>query len=452
MRLATVLEDLRRRGLLVDIKTPLNSFDITYITRKAEDGPTFVFHKVEGSSSNIPVVTNLCNTRDKLLRFFGVSSDEKLYETLLRAESLSPSYEIMEFEEASFARRELKPDLTCLPILKYYPKDPGPYITSGIVVAKSINSDVHNASFHRMLVVDRDKLVVRIVPRHLWRLYQEARLEGRPLPIAILIGVHPILLVAAACSPPFGVYELVMANNMVKDMFRYVKLPDTGIVTPADVEIVIEGRLTFEERPEGPFVDLMDIYDIKRNQPIIEVDRIWLSSDPVYHAIVPASAEHRILMSIYREALIWNSVRKVVPRVHKVRLTKGSCGWLHAVISLEKSSEGDAKNAILAAFAAHPSLKAVIVVDPDIDVDNPHQIEWALATRFQPGEDLIIIRGARGSSLDPSADQVTLLTDKIGIDATKSILKPSSRFERVKVPYSPRGEEILQKLGLKHVS
>ena len=90
-----------------------------------------------------------------------------------------------------------------------------------------------------------------------------------------------------------------------------------------------------------------------------------------------------------------------MPRVLAVNLTVGGCGWLHAVVAIEKNVDGDAKNAIMAAFAAHPSLKHVVVVDPDVDVYDPEQVEWAIATRFQADEDLVVVRNVRGSSLDP---------------------------------------------------
>jgi len=101
----------------------------------------------------------------------------------------------------------------------------------------------------------------------------------------------------------------------------------------------------------------------------------------------------------------------------------------------------------MAAFSAHPSLKHVIVVDEDIDVDKPEEIEWALATRFQASKDLVIIRGARGSSLDPSADQEKMITDKMGLDATKPLDKPPHEFEKVKISPSTRAINILNKIN-----
>jgi UbiD family decarboxylase len=117
-----------------------------------------------------------------------------------------------------------------------------------------------------------------------------------------------------------------------------------------------------------------------------------------------------------------------------VRLTKGGFGWLVAVISLDKSVEGDAKNALLAAFAAHPSLKIAIAVDSDVDPDNPVEVEWAVATRLRADRGLVIIPYARGSTLDPVALNEEGLTHKVGIDATRPLDVDPALFERARIP------------------
>jgi len=101
---------------------------------------------------------------------------------------------------------------------------------------------------------------------------------------------------------------------------------------------------------------------------------------------------------------------------------------------------------LTAAFSAHPSLKHAVVVDTDIDVFNPHQVEWAVATRFQADEDMLTIPNARGSTLDPSADQETGLTTKVGVDATRPLIKPREKFELAKIPASKRTTEIIEEL------
>ncbi|MEM1533326.1 MAG: UbiD family decarboxylase, partial [Desulfurococcaceae archaeon] len=180
---------------------------------------------------------------------------------------------------------------------------------------------------------------------------------------------------------------------------------------------------------------ILGIPDQARMQPVFKFEKAYINvglEDPLIHAIVPGLEEHVLLMGFPREASIWDSVRRVHSDVRSVRLTRGSGGWLHAVISIKKSSEGDAKNVVMAAFAGHPSLKHVVVVDEDIDVDDPYSVEWAIATRFQASRGLIVIKGSRGSTLDPSS--VDGLTDKVGVDATKPIDKDPKLFKRAGIP------------------
>jgi 2,5-furandicarboxylate decarboxylase 1 len=116
------------------------------------------------------------------------------------------------------------------------------------------------------------------------------------------------------------------------------------------------------------------------------------------------------------------------------------------VISIEKQVEGDGKNALLAAFAAHPSLKHAVVVDSDIDVFDVSDVEWAVATRFQGSEDLVVIENVRGSTLDPSADQEKVLTSKVGFDATRPFSKPKEKFERARIPIDRGLEKLVRRL------
>ncbi len=220
---------------------------------------------------------------------------------------------------------------------------------------------------------------------------------------------------------------------------RLIKCDNVNAYAPADAEIILEGVIsTKKEVIEGPLVDITGTYDVQRSQPIIKLKGMMHRKDFIYQALLPSGREHKLLMGLPRETLIWESVGKTVPSVEAVNLSAGGCGWLHAILSIEKQVDGDAKNALMAAFSAHPSLKHAIVVDTDIDVYNLEEVEWAIATRFQADEDLVIIPHARGSTLDPSADQTTGLTTKVGIDATRPLGKPLEKFERAKIPLNKK--------------
>ena len=331
--------------------------------------------------------------------------------------------------------KEISVDLYKLPILKFFERDGGRYITSGIFIARDLESGAINASIHRALVLDEENLAVRLVPRHLYQIHRKAEVRGQNLPAAILIGTPPIMYVTAAMSPPLGVYEAEVANAIINGSLKGTDGLLEGVVLPMPTEIVLLGEFIANKRAkEGPFVDILGTYDIVREEPVFHVESISIRQDYMYYTILPSGYEHLLLMGFPREVAIYNVSSKTAPGIKKVRLTPGGGGWLHAVISMKKTVDGDPKNVIMAAFAAHPSLKLVIVVDQDIDPDNPQDVEWALATRMQPDEDIIIIKGARGSSLDPSADQQTLQTSKIGIDATRPLNKDPELFQKAKIP------------------
>ena len=152
-------------------------------------------------------------------------------------------------------------------------------------------------------------------------------------------------------------------------------------------------------------------------------------NNPLYHAIMPAGFEHKLLQGLPQEPRIYKIVQNTVPTVKNVVLTEGGCCWLHAVVSIQKQTPGDGKNVLMAALTAHPSLKHCVVVDEDIDIFKSDDIEYAIATRVKGDDDILIVPGARGSSLDPVATPDGTTT-KVGVDATKP-LGEREKFNRV---------------------
>ena len=306
-------------------------------------------------------------------------------------------------------------DLGTIPVMKHYPKDAGPYLTAGIVFSRY--GDVQNASVHRMLVDGPDRLVARLVEgRHTYNLHRRALAEGEALPVAIAIGVHPAVMLAASTRVPEG-RELAYAAELLGGEIA-VRECSNGVLVP-DAEVVLEGSIGTETADEGPFVDITGTYDPVRVQPVIELSGMAIKPDPVYHGILPGGAEHKALMGAPYEPIIYRSVAGVTT-VKNVVLTPGGCGYLHAVVQVKKATNGDGKNACMAAFAAHTSLKHVVVVDEDIDPCDMAEVEYAIATRVRGDADLLVVAGARGSSLDPSriGDGMNV---KVGIDATMDL-------------------------------
>jgi UbiD family decarboxylase len=445
MSLREFVKQMDREKDVLHIQDELSTrFEISHVMKSFDDnGPILFFEKVKGFETKI--VANVCGSRKRLCKALNIDQDG-LYCKLTDAWRSPKKPKIV--EDSLLKKIQAKDiSLSRIPFLTHFEKDAGAYITSAIIHAKSVDGEVENASVHRMQVLDKKHLAIRLVPRHLFKLWRMAKEKGKDLDVAICVGVHPAVLLAASSPVPFGVNEFDVANVLMGNRLQLVDCEHIDACAPADAELILEGRISVtKEVVEGPFVDITGTYDAQRKQPVVDVVGILEQEDYVYNGLLPSGAEHRLLMGLPHEVLIREAVSKVVPKVYAVNLTSGGSGWLHAVISIEKQLDGDGKNALLAAFAAHPSLKHAVVVDSDINVFDASDVEWAIATRFQASEDLIVVKNARGSTLDSSADQETGLTTKVGLDATRPFTKPKEKFDRAKIPVNKRVETLVRRL------
>jgi UbiD family decarboxylase len=370
---------------------------------------------------------NLWSTRDRVAGSLSIPKHELLGK-LLGAQAHPRDTRLV--ETAAFTKHETADvDLLDLPVPKLFPRDAGRYITAGVWVAE--RDGVRNLSFHRILLLSKDRGACRIVPRHLRHMYSEATKAGEELKVAVCIGLDPWNLLAGGTSVEYGVDESRIASALTESCLGrpvdVVRIKN-GLTVPADAEYVLEGRLTVETHDEGPFVDAVRTYDRVRKEPVLVVDRIYHRDKPIFHIIVGGLDEHFMFMGMPREPVVYQAVSRAVPHVKAVRLTEGGCAWLHGVVSIRKQHQGDGKNAIMAAFGAHTSMKQVVIVDEDIDVFDDRDVEWAIATRFQADRGLVVLHDVRGSSIDPSARDG--FTSKMGIDATKPLAGDPAMFDK----------------------
>ncbi|OYT57045.1 MAG: hypothetical protein B6U68_02415 [Candidatus Aenigmarchaeota archaeon ex4484_14] len=406
-------------GILVKIDRPVSvEYEMASIIKKLQDRPILFTKPVlkSGEHSKYPVIANLCPTRQLLCKALDIDEKNLLFKVSDAINNPSKPTIVKENYE------EIDTDLSRLPILTHFEKDGGPYMSASVVIANDPKYGI-NCSFHRMMVIGKDKLAARILPRHFSQYIDRGLKE-----FAICIGMEPNVLLASAISVGAGQSELEISNTL--KMTKTVDI--NGHVVPCS-DIVMIAELTGETHDEGPFVDLTETYDIVRKQPVIKIKKIFIRKDAVYHTILPSGLEHKILMGVPKEPVIFNEVNKVC-RCKNVYITPGGCSWLHAVVAIKNTKADDGKQAIEAAFRGHKSLKHVIVVDEDINIFDPNEIEWAIATRFQADKDLVIKKNERGSSLDPSADPKTRKTTKLGMDCTIPFDKDAQHFVKVKAP------------------
>ena len=422
--LGEFLEKMEKNGLLSRVRKPVSTrFEVAAIMRQVQDRAV-LFENVKGFG--MPVVANICSTKDMVALGLGIPKEEIIH-SLTNALKNPKEPEVSEHDYM-----EITPDMRKLPILTYYREDGGPYIASAIFFAKDPEFGI-NASYHRMMVLEKDRFVARILPRHFMEYIERGLKE-----FAVCIGNPVQVLVASAMSPERGVSELSIANS----------LRETGVVNVdghvvPESEIVIIAEATGERAKEGPFLDLTETFDAVRDEPTFRVKKIYTKKNPVFHALLPGGLEHKILMGMPKEPTIFHEVSKVT-ECRDVLVTPGGCSWLHGVVSIRKKSPEDGKKAIEAAFLGHKSMKHVVVVDDDIDIHNPAEVEWAVATRFQGDNDLVIKRNEKGSSLDPSSDPNTRITTKVGFDATIPQGKDPGDFRKPRPSIDVRAEDYLE--------
>ena len=356
-------------------------------------------------------------TRDRLCEAIGIQP-EVYIDTLAWAMKNPGVPEIVSPAESPvYDNMQEKVDLHSIAIPHHWPQDRGRYMSASVIIAE-VNGR-RNMSFHRQFLRDENHLVVRLVPRHLRTMVDQARERGEEVDIAIVNAPDPVVLLAGAMSFDEPIDELTIAaalhEKLYEKQLQLVELPN-GIQVPADAEYAMWGRITLDDDDEGPYVDITGTVDDVRQEPVIEVDGIIHREDPIFHALIPGEAEHKTLMGLPRSPTIKEAVAQVVDCID-VHMTEGGCGWLAAVVKIRKTSEDDGKKAIEAALAGHRSMKMVTIVDEDIEISNPVRVEWAMVTRWQPDRDTHIYPNQKGSSLDPSRYEDGL-TSKVGFDAT----------------------------------
>jgi UbiD family decarboxylase len=417
------VKKLDEEGKLVHIKKPVSvKFEIPTIMKKM-DGKPLIFENVQGYE--YPVVANICSTRELVSIGLGCQKNELMNKL---AGSIDNPKEPAEVESDY---HEIDVDLEKLPILTYYPEDGGPYIASAVVVVNDAEYGI-NSSYHRLMVIGKDEFAARILPRH----FEEYAKRGNK-EFAICVGNSIPVLLGSAVSCEIGKSELSIANALGET--KIVNL-DGHKVPQSDIVMIAE--FADRESQEGPFLDLTETPDIVRQQPVIKVKKIFVRPNAMFHALLPGGLEHKVLMGMPREPTIFREVSKVT-ECKDVSITPGGCSWLHGVVSIKKKFPEDGRVAIEAAMKGHASMKHVFIVDEDIDVHDPHEVEWAMATRFQGHKDMLIKKD-KGSSLDPSSDLETRETTKIGFDLTIPGDKDARHFRKPKLPMDINVDDYLE--------
>jgi UbiD family decarboxylase len=417
-------------------------YEITALLTKLEKAkrfPLLYCEKVEGGDA--PVVINAQASRKLMALALECKPEELAAKFTERQGKPIAPVEVADAPVQEVVKLGDDIDLTKVPLLTHYDVNAAPYVTAGIVVAADPDTGVRNTSYNRLMMAGKRELrIFMAIGRHLWTLHNKMERRNDALPIAVVVGVHPLFSLGAQAFTPSTDDEYAVIGGMMNEPLRVAKAKTVPVLVPADAELIIEGKiLPNERREEGPFGEFTGHAVSKDERPVIEVTAITHRRNYIFQDVHAGYTEHKLMGAVPREAALIRAVRQTVPTVKNVCMpVSGNCRF-HAYISIAKRGPGQAKNAICAAFASDMLLKHVVIVDDDIDVFDEEQVLWAVSNRFQADKDLVVIANAQGSELDPSAGPGGV-NAKMGLDATK----PLTGFApELRVP-----EEVMRKIQL----
>ncbi len=429
------LDRLRQNGELVDLHQPV---DIRHIATLVDQAKTALyFHNVIGY--DIPVVSGIIRSRERAVMALGCESFAEIEQKLAQgiAKPIPPKYvKTSPTREVTLVGDDV--DLFKLPIPMSSIYDGGPMITAGVVIARDPELGI-NSGIYRFIVKEKSLTGIDIVTPNNMRLFAQRAFERKePLPISISIGSHPIEIAGSGYRAPLGVDEMAIAGGIRGEPVALAPCETIDLPYIADAEIVLEAEIlpTGWTWPEGRFGEFTRLMGGLHWNPLVRIKAISMRKDAIYYNL-HMPWENTWLAAPTRYAAIRAALRTAGVQVKDINVTLGGCAFWHAVISIKKQP-GEGKNALLAALSVM-DLKHVVVVDDDIDVFDPTDVEWAIATRVQGDRDVMIVSNARAKPLDPSLPQgygVVPTGAKVGIDATIPENIPREYYERITYAYA----------------
>ncbi len=368
------------------------------------------------------VVTNVFASRERIARLLNTDIAGIHGEFQRAARNLLPLAEVATGSVSEVIKEGDEVDLGELPTILHFPGDRGPYLTSGILVAEDPETGVGNLSYHRCVAHSKNELATSLHSRrHVWSMLRRAEKRGEKLPVAVVIGGHPLFMLAAAARVGPNVDEREIAGALLGSSLRVIRTPHYGIRVPADAEIVLEGYIDPSRHvDEGPFGEFTGYYSNRSTNNAISVETILRRSNPILLDVAASrSSDHLTLSRLPRESEQVEALFDRFPAISKVHYPASGVHF-HCFVAMKPQMAGEARQVALALLGWDPYLKLVVVVDDDIDVENDSEVLWAIATRSQATKDVFMVGNLPGMLLDPSSG-TDGTTARMAIDATRAV-------------------------------
>jgi UbiD family decarboxylase len=410
---------LKRITACVDPDEELSA--ITYMATRAEDAPALLFENLAGDRFGARVLANMLGaSKERYALAVGIDPDLSITAMIAATRDIMKQRLAPVFVDKSAAAvnevilRGDDIDLTAFPAPKFWPGDGGRYIGTGdITLTRDPRSGRINVGVYRQMVHGPARVGMYCSPGKHGRLDREAWWEtGKPCEVVAAYGIDPVLFMIGAQAFSSGEGELEVAGGIMGRPVELCQAEYVGLPIPAQAELVIEGLLhPGDEEMEGPLGEFTGYYGNERSrQPVIEIKAVHCRRSPIMTAALMAnypSCEIGAYYAIMRSARILDDLAKIgAPGVVAAYSHPAAAsGWGMVIVSLKQQYAGHAAQ-ILALAAQCPAAayftKWVIVVDDDVDPTDFNQVMWALSTRFNPADDLDVLRNTWSTGLDPS--------------------------------------------------
>ena len=439
----TYLEALARAGQLVHVDKPVNpEFEVAAYVRKSSDtdGPAFVFENVIGHPG-WRLAAGLYGTMGRLPVALGCRIGEVVdrYGEAVRNPiaprrvASGPCQEIVLDGAAA--------DCTELPIVVHSELDAGRYLTAGVMFGRDPETGVLAVGLQRMQLQGPRRFGVNMpAERRVGRAVLKAEDRGERFGVAVVLGAGPFVDLGSQAKIPHAQEKLGVAGALAGRPIELVSCRTVDAEVPADAEIVVEGHFVPKARePEGPFGEVAGTYGLLGNRHVFEVSAITRRRDAMYQTALtgmPTTDNH-----VQAWPAICESIKRMAQLACPEVVDVHAIGpYYIAIVSIKKRLAYEARNVILSVLgptAGAPQAKYCIVVDPDVNVRDLNQVLWAVYTRCQPSDDVMIFPAMVGAPLDPSAP-VHRHSSKMGFDATVPHGESRERYNRVIVPGADR--------------
>lgn len=426
---------LESQGELIRTKKPVDvKYEISAYVRKTSDvqGPALLFDNVKDFA--MPVLGGVFATRKRAFLALETSNEDYVNKFQNALDHLVAPKLVTNAPCKEVVIKGQDVDLYKLPVPIFSEKDPAPFITLGLCMSRDPKGG-KNTSIYRLQLKGRNRL--GIMAQHLVRQLMEAESAGKGLPIAIAIGTDPVLPLATQWMAPYGTDELALAGSLRGGPVEVVKAETSDLEVPATAEIIIEGMVLPNVREEeGPFGEVSGYYTPSNPKPVIEVTAITHRKNPIYQAALTGmpTTENHILKQLPLEATYYWQLKKEFPGVTAVHFPAAGTVGMTCVIAMKQAYECEARNLIAAMIGTRRN-KITVVVDDDVDITDMEKVWWAITTRTQADEDVIVFPRVVATAMDPSVRKLRV-GSSLGIDATVPF---GQRFpEIVKVPGADR--------------